>query len=658
MVGQRTAIIVSDVRWPNLPTPVAAGITALAAEVDAIAVGAIGAGSGLRTLPVSLDRPLELSLARREEVRAEELLYVAVGFSADTATITRAIPTVYLDLGHGPTEARQALIERASTVIGGSKLAAQFGRHPNTVIEIDTLAPAELRQAVLGAEPPVDRSPLHRCLSAETFNRTTLAIEEAPAVTMVSAYVRDRIHDRLEIERHRGVGDVLDELAHVVATGRQQTPPAHRFRGVYATIARIHRHKDAGSLLSDPMLGDAEVASVAIRRFLQHRALSLLTDASELTEESLQRLEELLPDTERVDFFGPDQVVAAARLRKAPLRLLARIRDEAGPEAALAARFELIRLAGSATGWVEPELFDQMLDEVDELSWHPSLFQAGLRYWSTMVGDEWGLDGPSEMPPIAAHGEPLPLDQVAHVEAEAKSATARGDYTASIQLFEQVRLASLTHQNHPVTTEIAARMNIAWARWERGDRQEQWQPYISSALADVKPRDELMRLRHRIKATRDEIASSPGGRNLQLDSDLRAYIEAGVVDPGAVISHIDSLAVRRGVWRAGIAHFQAITGDQWTGAVAIKRRNNVLLHLWRGAWRRIDRVYVRQLHRRSKLVTADRLLRLQIARRKAKLGLPPAWWQPTFAKILQENGPPDDLVAVRAAAVAPTGELP
>lgn len=181
----------------------------------------------------------------------------------------------------------------------------------------------------------------------------------------------------------------------------------------------------------------------------------------------------------------PEELVPLASVAMATLR---RYRDGDRLEAQLD---ELAAMVGSSVTDADMDALGALISAVDGAAAHPGLWESGQAMWSTITGGRRLPDRSSFETP-AAHARRPPVgpftpESVAALDAAARSAARVRRFRRAIELFGRVRIAALGADPPLSTTELAARLNEAHARWRSGAGAERSEALVASVLAVVGP---------------------------------------------------------------------------------------------------------------------------------------------------------------------------
>lgn len=523
-----TPVFVSTVGWDALDAQVRDLIQDVIEQGSTVLATPDGRGpeiSGLGTRVAATDRPLELQRAAAGWLaQVDEPVLIATHVTAEPVVLSRRYPCGLIESRRHPRPTGQfvALIDRCGLIVGTQDLRQEFDIPNERFADLRTVDGSRFIRLVDELIPRAPDVALHRSLTAELFGRVSIAAEQVSLISAQTPYTRHRIRERLrgESSPQELISECLavhDEkgaaIASVMGGGSLPIDMISNLPGLIKTLVSLLSATTLSEVLRYPEAQQFASTSSWTQRLVLMRALDLLGDGGSVAPSEVSQCLEMLAASSLEPDLGPDHIAAIGALDDRPPGFLEKVAETGSRFTAMAAELEMSRCALERGERVGVERLKAAIDEIDAESWHPGLWRSGLKYWADMTSRSWNLEGSHLTPP-----EPLAKASsaaIGDIDAAAREALAAGDYRSAIAGFETARVACLATNPPTGTTELAARMNIGWTLWEAGYAEGTWAPYMCSALEDVRPSAELVRLRTRLEhvvAQADEATEIRGSR--------------------------------------------------------------------------------------------------------------------------------------------------
>ncbi len=595
---------------------------------------------GLRHEPIRQQRPLELWAGWLDELSEPTL--VAVHPTAEPIAISRRHPVALIDAdADTASEATVALALRSTWI-------AVRTEHPvSSAVSQDRVVALNDHDGALSlpeVTPLATRTTYHRLLTAELFNRDAIARDELRELEGVSAYRRLRIENRLTEEAPSAIdlaaecGRRGDHRGAALASYAEGIPaPAELVDapGLIAELVELQSVERVSDIFSHRFASDPTAPDWA-----RHIVLAALLQRlpADLADRAIAaRTLSLVDELDDLSGLSPDQVEAIGRLAGAEsaLRTVATVGK---PFSAMAANHQFRQRTFDSGGFVDPASVRKDIAKVDDQAWHVGLWHAGLAYWERLTGSDWKLtdgDPPAPAPSAAPRG--LDADEISEAERVAKQALADGDTSDAIFRFDQVRAECIARGPGARTIELASRLNLAAAMKAAGHKVDAWAPLVLSAIADVRPPADLVRLRN-LQQDLSRAIDEEGDTARRRAHSLESEVARGERTSAAVVAEIDTLVSHTGLWRSASSYWERAAGSAWSGQHFAPPPPKGWLPGSVNAQQSLARMLLR--------------LRLWVGWALSQGGAPPERWQPLIGSVLSEVGPPGPLAATRARLLA------
>lgn len=693
-----TAIFVSAQHWEDLDPRLQAAVLECASHGRTLFATSLHGGSppnaGVERVKVNLDRPLELQQEATWLREVDRPVQVALHVLAEPVMISRWIPCVWLATSSrpAPVSSAFALAQRAGLVIGVRALRDYLAIESERFVELSSVVPSDLWGLLheTPVNPPNDT--LHVLLTAELFKRHATAESAFQNLTKLTTYRQTGICERISGLSQAELGDEVGGLEDPISAALLYALDPDRHPSPTDVVRRsslpdflslmvgLTQASHLSDLVSHPPVASYSLLKPWTRRLILSYVIQLaLDDSPSLGANS--KIWELLNHPDTAELVSPDLVAWLGANEATPLGLLERLERSPRRFTALSAKLELMKIRYAGAGWIETSQVESALAEVDSKSWHTGLWTSGLHYWKEMTGRPWAQEMDSPPPPVLTSAQVSSM-AINEADTQARAALADHDYERAVELFEKVRALCLAQQPPTRTTELAARLNIGWAKWKAGRPESVWRPYITSVLSEVQPDTELLGLRAGLN---DFLTLISTGHNAdeRYANELAARIwpagsdhrrEAPAIDiVESVIAEIDSRALHGALWHAGLKYWLRMTGEDWclepahaSPAIAPRGTDHVdaarvgdLDRRARQALRTKRRRRAAALFQRVRaacesleppLRSTEQAARLNLGWTYWSLRKPPEVWQPFITSVLEEVRPPPRLVEVRCQA--------
>ena len=658
-------VFIAPCGWDALAAPQRRAIERLATENSIWVAPTEGTRpTGFRYKPLRQMRPLELWAPWLPDIDSPVL--VATHPTAEPIALSRRYPIALIDTSEKVYDDRLFALAMRSHAV-----ALPTGHPLILAVDVDRLIDIDAeRQTWPVFKAKLDRTPYHEVLSAELFNRTEKAREHLEHLNFLGPYRRSQITQRLcgpasRTELHAALladeGDLRGAALEAYAkgeAGKYKLGPEH---GLIATITGL-----GGVCVPDELAQHASAIDPAAPEWAWRRLLARFLDLLESVDEVKPVLQEnvgkLLARLEDVSRLSVAQVSAIGRLNGAH-DVLRQVSETGSGFSAMAARHEIQEFDFRAGRYVDEADIRNDIAEIDAESWHQGLWQAALTYWDRLSTDSWLQFSPAgEAPRPTTRATGRTNLEIAELDRAARELLAAGDAAQAAELFDRVRAESLATDPPALTTEIAARLNQAAAMDQAGQEPTLPRALILSAIDDVRPALDLVRLRERRVALLAEV---------QADEDQSRFAATLAYEadrgrpPSEILASIDELALHPRLWISASNYWECATQSPWTGQEfqppeppslylpgPIRwqlRVGSLLLRARR--WRIAAWWYC---HLRAKasscqppMVTTEQAARLNAGWALSRSGGDPAVWQQLIGSVLTEVRPETPLVALR-----------
>jgi len=612
---------------------------------------------GFRYEPLRQLRPLELWAPWLLEIDSPVL--VATHPAAEPVALSRRYPIALIDTSERFEDDRLlALAMRSSAVVVPADHPLVLAIDVDRLIDIDAEG-----QSWSGLSALPDRSRYHEVLSAELFNRFEIAREQLGHLEFLGPYRRTQIAQRLSEPDDRAEpldaqladeGDLRGAALEAHAKGGAREYELGPEHGLIATIVGL-RMVTATSELAQHVFARDPATPEWARRLLLTRLLNSLESDDSIDPALQADVTKLLDRLEDVSRLSVAQISTVGKL-DGTLDLLRRVSETGSTFSAMAARDELQRLDFRAGRHVDEAGIRSDIAEIDAQSWHESLWQAGPAYWDRLSTDDWVQHLPTRAAPLPnAQAVRLTNLEIAELDRTARELLASGDARQAAELFDRVRAESLSTDPPSLTTEIAARLNQAAAMDQAGQDPALSKALVLSAIDDVRPALDLVRLRYRRIALLAEVQAAT----------IASDAEHGR-PPSELVASIDDLALRPALWRSASRYWERATGSPWSGQefqspeppnrslpgpIGWQLRLGRLLlkaRRWRLAAWWYSQLRTSANTHQPPLVTTEQAARVNAGWALSRSGGDPAVWQQLIGSVLTEVAPEATIVSLRA----------
>jgi hypothetical protein len=450
---------------------------------------------GLSTIPDGWEGPMsrpDIPIELQPQVPADltdDGVIVLLDPEAADAAISHRMPLICWDV----PETRRGLSLRAmASVVVGRQNEPPAGCHRARYVEIGELDATSVNDLLDRATRPRHSEAIHRVVRAEIFDQLD---EQSPGLGSVGSDVPDSVRRRFDgASRRRPGGRRVGRPGRsVVALARED---GEAFGSVESSLLSIMVSlkgcDTVDELLEHDTVKHSDHASKWAVRLAARRFIHLADEGNYASLRSRPGARTLLAVEGVGESIGFDDLVALVDVPGIPESFW---RDVGRNPSSLKATVAVVALALRGDEELTPSEIAAFIGRIDDHAWHEGLWQAGLRYWEQADGSSWEPRIDPDAPPLqdVPRGDDRPATEV---DETARSALAAGEHERAIAAFEVVRAKTADPDGAPVPTEIAARLNIGWALWDSGADRSRWEPYLSSALHEVMPPPEMVRLRN------------------------------------------------------------------------------------------------------------------------------------------------------------------
>jgi hypothetical protein len=484
-----------------------------ASDIDGISLSSFFENHGFQDatyLPIETDIPIEVQDVFPR--LPSDILYILLDLEASPSIISYRTPCVWFPFEDQGISVLQAVevIRRASWVLGTEELRERFDIDSQYFRNVSLTSIKEIADLCLEAKIRQPDDVLHGLLVAEILHRDHL-LEEAFNNIKVDLphYLHKELKSRIfpsKSDSSPGLfaSDEKDLKGEIISSYLHSNDQVVENDSSYKPVGlleHISGISSSGSLRELLQLYEKAVLHNATEVSLKLIYQAIANEFSSKHVEVLFDFPDffnLLPSAEFVSSLSLQDAMKMIQIPEVPDTALEGFETEGSYFVSLAGRLALhLRKSQEDISESVIDDFATELKKIDGNVVYEGLWLTGLRFWRDVNEGESNPYSESFVEPeFIQIDKKYKPSEVAALDRKARRYLSVGLYDLSCRTFELVRSAAKS--NRQFSTELAARLNIGWARWAQGKSRESWEPYIASTLNEVGPSKDLASLRFQL----------------------------------------------------------------------------------------------------------------------------------------------------------------